>query len=141
MRSIENATSSAVIGLPSWNLAPLRRVKVYCSPSGETCAFSASHITSLGGLSTQRTSESYMFSRVAMRPMSNTVCGSSVSYGLLLAVTMRLDRWAKLGCGSPAIRPVVRAAVPPSAVRRLIFMACLPVLLRVAYAQRGSNDR
>ena len=54
-------------------------VKVYFFPSGEISYLSTSQFTSLGGLSTQRISASYMFSRIAMRPMSNTWCGSRMS--------------------------------------------------------------
>ena len=41
MRSSENTTSSASIADPSWNLTPLRMVKVKTKPSSETVQLSA----------------------------------------------------------------------------------------------------
>ena len=38
---MENATSSEVIGVPSWNLAPLTRCRVRLRPSGAISHFSA----------------------------------------------------------------------------------------------------
>ena len=72
-------TSSAVMALPSWNVAPARSVNSQVSPSSETVCRAASQGTSSGGLPWYLYSPSYTLSRMNWLGTSNTARGSSVA--------------------------------------------------------------
>src|SRR2546425_9628764 len=103
-RSIENFTASALRGVPSWKLTPLRSLNVYLSPSFDTvhdserpgtiCVLSSGKVTSVSTMRRPR--------RLELR--SVTCAGSRFTGAATRPTTSGPAGWAATGAGAPASR-------------------------------------